>query len=170
MNSSAPIEDDLCTRCGLCCDGSLFGDVAMANQAEAESMECLGLEIDFDKPSVLLQPCTALDGKRCTIYHHRPTNCRKFECRLLEDVKAGNVALSIAINIVTETREQVDALDALCVEAGETSEDLPLKERCIEVLAQPVEGDDDQAQRLRGEISIAMDAMGGLLNEHFLGG
>ena len=46
----------LCTRCGLCCDGSLFADAELAAR-ETTTLEVLGLEIeDADKsePAVLL--------------------------------------------------------------------------------------------------------------------
>src|SRR5689334_6854613 len=59
----------LCTRCGLCCDGSLFADAELAAR-ETTTLEVLGLEIeDADKsePAVLLQPCAAFKRKRCSI-------------------------------------------------------------------------------------------------------
>ena len=79
------LTDTLCTRCGLCCDGSLFADVELAGTDEASALEVMGREIeeDDDDRGLLLQPCAALKGKRCSLYPHRPDCCRAFECRLL---------------------------------------------------------------------------------------
>src|SRR5438874_1102304 len=57
MNPS--LTDTLCTRCGLCCDGSLFADVELANRAEATGLELMGLEIEDDDANgaLLTQPC-----------------------------------------------------------------------------------------------------------------
>jgi hypothetical protein len=59
------LTDTLCTRCGLCCDGSLFADVELANGDEASALEVMGLEIedaDEDDSGLLVQPCGALQG------------------------------------------------------------------------------------------------------------
>src|SRR5437870_7428675 len=93
------LTDTLCTRCGLCCDGSLFADVELANSDEAGALEVMGLEIedaDADSGALLLQPCGALKERRCSIYLHRPECCRTFECRLLQDVRRGAVGIVAA--------------------------------------------------------------------------
>jgi uncharacterized protein len=90
------LTDTLCTRCGLCCDGTLFAEVELAHRAEATRLEALGLEIESDDEAPLqVQPCTALKGRRCGIYPHRPGCCRTFECRLLQDVRCGAVSEQI---------------------------------------------------------------------------
>ncbi|MEM7392524.1 MAG: YkgJ family cysteine cluster protein, partial [Verrucomicrobiota bacterium] len=73
----------LCTQCGLCCDGTIFDDVELGSESEATGLELLGLDVDTDDRPMLLEPCRALNGTRCTIYKHRPGCCRTFECRLL---------------------------------------------------------------------------------------
>ena len=85
------LTDTLCTRCGLCCDGSLFAEVELAGRAEVARLAILGLEVEDDAVdgAQLQQPCAALHGRRCEIYAHRPTCCRTFECRLLRDVRRG---------------------------------------------------------------------------------
>jgi hypothetical protein len=81
----ALLTDTLCTRCGLCCDGTLFADVELASRAEATRVEALGLEIESDDDAPLLvQPCAALRGRRCSIYVHRP-GFRTPECKPLLD-------------------------------------------------------------------------------------
>jgi uncharacterized protein len=89
------IEEILCTRCGLCCNGSFFADVELAGPRESNALELFGLEIDTDE-HLLLQPCVAQKNKRCTIYQFRPKCCRAFECALLQKVKNGSVTLESA--------------------------------------------------------------------------
>jgi Fe-S-cluster containining protein len=96
----------LCTRCGLCCDGSLFADVELRDEAEATAMESLGLEVDDeDGRELLIQPCRALRGTRCGVYEHRPECCRTFECKLLGDYRRGQVKFEVAIGTVNEVRQ-----------------------------------------------------------------
>ena len=58
------LTDTLCTRCGLCCDGTLFGDVELTGQREATRLEILGLDVDADDADteLLALPCGALRG------------------------------------------------------------------------------------------------------------
>ena len=93
------LTDILCTKCGLCCDGSLFADVELANRDEASALEVMGLDIEDDDEvdgELLLQPCAALKRKRCSIYPYRPNCCRTFECRLLQKVKRGTAGPRIS--------------------------------------------------------------------------
>jgi Fe-S-cluster containining protein len=90
----------LCVSCGLCCDGSLFADLELAGAREALAAEAMGLEVDEADDArggmVLVQPCAALKGRRCTVYKFRPKCCRTFECGLLQRVKRGLVSLEEA--------------------------------------------------------------------------
>ena len=104
-NSSVGESGSLCVRCGLCCDGSLFADVELRDEAEAVTIEALGLEVEEeDGRELLLQPCRALRGKICGIYAHRPECCRTFECRLLKDFLRGDVDLAGALVVVDKLR------------------------------------------------------------------
>ena len=97
------LTDLLCTRCGLCCDGSLFADVELSGADEATGLEALGLEIeDDDGAGLLIQPCRALKGTRCSIYKHRPNCCHTFECRLLQQARRGTVSVAAAQKKITE--------------------------------------------------------------------
>lgn len=160
--------DRLCTRCALCCDGSIFDDVELAGEAEATAAEAMGLTVEIEERPLLLQPCTALDGRRCTVYAHRPGCCRTFECRLLQQANAGQLDADAALEIIRRTLACATRIKDLCAGAGVVDHDLSLKERCIEVLAEPVDGDDQGAERLRGDLAAAMDQLSGLVGEHFL--
>src|SRR5690349_8705161 len=134
------LTDSLCTRCGLCCDGSLFADVELASANEATALEVMGLEIeisdeDDDDGELLLQPCGALKGKQCSIYPYRPDCCRTFECRLLQSVKRGTLGVERANEKIAEALKRIERVKKLAAQFGAGNAHLPLKERCAEALA-----------------------------------
>ena len=163
----------LCARCGLCCDGSLFADVELASSDEASALEVMGLEIeddDEDDGGLLLQPCAALKGKRCSIYPHRPDCCRTFECRLLQQVRRGAVSVERARQKIAEALKRVERVKELIVQLGQGNERLPLKERCAEALALCEEGAAGPAMnRKRAELKAAMTSVESLIRGTFLG-
>jgi Fe-S-cluster containining protein len=165
------LTDALCTRCGLCCDGSLFADVELTGHAEATGLEILGLEIDDDDPPLLIQPCAALRGTRCGIYAHRPQCCRTFECRLLQEAQSGAVSVERAAERIAATLERIRHVKGLLF-ALETRRAgrplLPLKERCAEALAGDTPSDHLAAGR-RGELGAAMAGLEETIRTTFLG-
>ena len=102
VHAPGELEALLCTRCGLCCNGSFFADVELSGPREAMPLEALGLEIEDD--NLLIQPCGALKGTRCSIYSHRPKCCRTFECLLLQRVRRGEVSVPIALQSISDAR------------------------------------------------------------------
>src|SRR5213079_901703 len=99
--TSPSLTDILCTQCGLCCDGSLFADVELASRDEASSLELLGLEIEEEgRHGVLVLPCRALEGTRCSVYALRPDCCRTFECKLLQAARRGLVSVTRARELI----------------------------------------------------------------------
>ena len=166
------LTDTLCTRCGLCCDGSLFADVELAGPAEAAGLEVMGLEIEDDDADggLLVQPCAALQGKRCGIYAHRPECCRTFECRLLQDVRRGAVGAKRAWKHIAEALKRVGRVRELAVELGQRDGRRPLKEHCAEALALADEaGADPRLDRKRAELEAGMAAVEELIRRRFLG-
>jgi Fe-S-cluster containining protein len=168
------LTDILCTRCGLCCDGSLFTDVELASSDESASLEVMGLEIedaDGNDGGLLLQPCRALKGKRCSIYPHRPDCCRTFECRLLQEVKRGAVGVERAKAKIAEASNRIERVKELIVQLGQGDEGLPLKEHCAEALARSEEvAVDPIMNQKRAELQAAMASVERLLLKAFLGG
>jgi len=165
------LTDTLCTRCGLCCDGSLFADVELTGRAEATRLESLGLEVDEHDADgeLLLLPCAALRGKRCTIYAHRPQCCRTFECRLLQETRRGVVGVERAGELIDEALMQIGRVKRLLVELSQRDQRLPLKERCAEALAMEVRAT-AQVKRKRAELEAAMSAVEASIRNTFLGG
>ena len=168
------LTDTLCTRCGLCCDGTLFADVELASLEEASGLEVMGLDIedaDEEGGELLLQPCGALKGKRCSIYPYRPDCCRTFECRLLREVKRGAVSIDQAHEKITQALMGIEGVKELLVQLAQDNKRLPLKERCMEALALS-EGvnAEPRMDRKRAELETAMTMVERLIQETFLDG
>lgn len=167
MNPS--LTDALCTRCGLCCDGSLFADVELTGRAEASGLEILGLEVEDDDPdgALLLQPCRALRGRRCGIYALRPSCCRTFECGLLQDARSGAVSVERAREHIAETLGGIGRVKKLLVRLGRFDESLPLRECCAEALAVDP-GGNPRVSRRHAQLELAMAGVEQLIRARFL--
>ena len=101
---SASLETVLCTKCGLCCNGSFLADIEISRE-EALRLEAGGLEVEEeDGNALLIQPCAALKGKRCSIYAYRPKCCRTFECLLLKRARQGEVSVVKAGEMIERAR------------------------------------------------------------------
>ena len=131
------LTDTLCTRCGLCCDGTLLGDVELTGPAEAARLELLGLDVDTDDADaeLLALPCAALRGARCGIYLERPKCCRTFECRLLQNAARGTVSVERALDQIAEARAQVQRVKSLLARVETRPARLPLEERVADAIA-----------------------------------
>ena len=163
------LTEELCTRCGLCCDGSLFADVELAGR-EATAMEILGLDVESDDAdgTVMSQPCLALKGKRCSIYEHRPQCCRTFECGLLQNVRRGAESVQGAGERIAETQTNIAKVNELVAQLGLPDRRLPLVERVAEALASECES--GPRGRTRAELRVAMSALQRSIRETFLNG
>jgi hypothetical protein len=165
------VTDTLCTQCGLCCDGSLFSDVELSSKREISRFEVLGLNVedgDGASPGLLLQPCTALQGKRCSIYEHRPKCCRTFECGLLKRVKSGAVSVEVALGKITTVTQAIAKLRTTLAVGAKLS-DLPLKECYLERMTLIAE--QKTGALLDGKVSEAnrqMELLEALIQETFL--
>ncbi|MEZ5292355.1 MAG: YkgJ family cysteine cluster protein [Vicinamibacterales bacterium] len=160
----------LCTQCGLCCDGTLFGDVELTGRREAVRLAILGLDVDADDADVelLALPCAALRGTRCGIYPLRPRCCRTFECRLLRAVASGQVTAGAALARVTEARTEVRRVTGLLARLEPRgNQALPLAERVADALASAPAGADRGAAR-REALAAAMAAVSRTIRSTFL--
>ena len=107
---SQAAADAVCMDCGLCCDGTLFGSVVVANE-ERERLERVGLRIvDDDGALVMHQPCSALRGCLCAFYADRPDACRQYECSLRKSLLAGTKTEAEARASVARMRELLATL------------------------------------------------------------
>lgn len=162
--------ETLCTRCGLCCDGTLFGDVELAGPREGARLETLGLDVDADDADVelLALPCAGLRGTRCGVYLHRPRCCRTFECRLLQEAQRGLVTEDDALARIAAARTQVQTVTRLL--AGlepRRAARLPLAERVADALA-AVPARSAATARQRAALVDARDALARTIKTTFL--
>lgn len=164
------LTDTLCTRCGLCCDGSLFADVELAGRPESTRLELLGLDVEDDEAAggLLLQPCAALRGTRCGVYEHRPKCCKTFECRLLQDVRRGATTVERARKHIAEALGRAGRVKLLLARLGRRAGRLPLGERVAEALAVKA-GPGARENRVRTELESQMSALEVLVRRKFLG-
>ena len=164
-----PLTDTLCTKCGLCCDGTLFADVELISQAETVRLENMRLEVDEDDQAVglLSQPCAALRGRRCGIYAYRPKCCRVFECHLLQNAQRGAVTVERALDHIAHAREQIRHTRALLGRLGNRDNGLPIRERCAEALA--AEGGTAAEIQDRADLEAAMATLEKTIWNTFLG-
>ena len=89
----------LCMQCGLCCTGALH-DAAVLDPDEVSPALAIGLPVlDRKKPGFKL-PCPKLEGTLCSIYGNRPRVCGRYQCKLLQELEAGEVSLSNALEHV----------------------------------------------------------------------
>lgn len=102
---------ELCQRCGLCCDGTLFTRTPLRSD-EVDALRALSpLPGDAARAPGLAQPCAALEGSRCTIYAERPASCRRYECLLHGALVEGELGLDEALDVVEEARARAAARD-----------------------------------------------------------
>jgi len=110
--SDAPdIIAKLCLKCGLCCDGTIFADVELRDDAETARLKAAGLQSrrkrtgSAPRPSCISQPCAALGTDcHCAVYEDRPAHCREFECLLFGEVANGTIRPANAQRIVSRAR------------------------------------------------------------------
>lgn len=76
---------ELCLRCGMCCDGTLFSTISL-DEAEREHVASLGLVVRErpDSSPVSPQPCPAFVDGCCALYEReRPAACGTYRCAVL---------------------------------------------------------------------------------------
>lgn len=92
MSDAIPGSSELCMRCGMCCDGTIYDTVAIHVEDHA-LLKAAGLPLSpegdrYEMP----QPCRALSDKLCTIYKGRPGTCRRYACEVLRRLEAGEIS------------------------------------------------------------------------------
>jgi uncharacterized protein len=96
-------SQSLCLACGLCCDGTLFGQAHLSPQDDMAALLAAGAELVSDPAkSALKLPCTAYRNCACSIYSDRPHVCRQFQCRLLRRFKVNEISEGDALDIIRQ--------------------------------------------------------------------
>lgn len=112
------LEQDLCTSCAACCDGTMFTYVPVTREEQAALSDLLTLETRADD-AIFHQPCPHSVGQRCQIYALRPQTCRSFRCKTLYAMHKGEIDSAEAFRRVREmlaSREQLKTM----MEIGES--------------------------------------------------
>ena len=117
------LTDTLCLQCGMCCNGVLFADVRPEPGDVSPLFKQHGKRV--------AQPCPAFNFSDCTcaIYSKRPARCRKFECRQLLGVRAGQITTAAALKKITVAHKLAKNVERLLDKLGFNDATLPLKRR-----------------------------------------
>lgn len=113
-----PRASDLCTDCGICCDGTLFSSVSLEAEAVVTARQHHLPILETVDASRLELPCAALAGVLCGIYDERPEACSDYSCELLIRVDEGDLSFEDAREIIESTR-------TLRARVSETTGDTP---------------------------------------------
>ncbi len=112
-NQSSP---DLCNQCGACCDGTFFEEALIRPSDLNPVIEQLDLLHKGDKIKIR-QPCSCHVNNRCTIYEHRPSGCRDYECKLLRECKEGKIAEDDALRVIDQLKSALEELNGILEKA-----------------------------------------------------
>jgi len=160
---------NLCSQCGLCCNGVMFHTVRLQVSDSPKALSALGLKLKRKKgANYILQPCPAWQDAQCSIYAARPERCRLFECRQLQRVAAGEITETAALGKIREVQRQVAQLSELLARAGATNAKRPLSKRCEKIMAEPLDSTSDPAAvALREAVARAMQGLNAVLDADF---
>ncbi len=164
----------LCTQCGLCCDGTLFGRVELLLEDDVDGLKEHGFRIVAGSKPRFAQPCPALSTDcTCRIYAERPRQCRAFECALLLRVGSGETGVEAAGRLIRRTRKQAARVHHLLEVLGDRSNTLPLSQRFSRLrrrLETEAEGDrkgSEERWELFAELTLAVHELQRQLRQDF---
>jgi len=120
--STAAAESDLCTSCGMCCDGTYMAWVRLVPGDDIGRLTVLHPEHTDEGKHFFVQPCAALEGTRCSVYTDRPTVCRSYRCQLLDRTAAGEHSVQRAAELITQARQLADRIKPQMIERTGTTE------------------------------------------------
>jgi len=169
-SSNEQLVSELCPKCGLCCNGVLFGDVELQRADDPKRLGEAGMVLSHKGRKLCFnQPCACFDGKWCGIYADRPRRCRTFVCGLLKQVQVDELSIVVALRSIAEARRLSEEVRRLVRELGHTDEGLPLNRRYAALIAQPIDlaADDERIER-RSELMLAVDKLVKILERDFL--
>lgn len=125
--------EQLCLKCGLCCNGVIFRDVVLQPGDDPARLKSLGLPLRAGRSpggrTKFPQPCAAFDGCRCGVYADRPRYCREFECALLQAVQVKKLGIPAALRQIGRARQRADRVLSLLRALGDQDEQAALSVR-----------------------------------------
>ncbi len=102
----APLEEqEICVKCGFCCDGTLFQHAILLPGERGTLPEKMEQNYVRDgETEYFRQPCEYFSVK-CTIYNEKKANvCGSYRCQLLKDFADHKLSHIEAIEIIKQTR------------------------------------------------------------------
>jgi uncharacterized protein len=181
LSTPATNANQLCTQCGLCCDGTIFADVQLNTPAEVARVCAVSSApklatthpLRIKSPALnakcrLGQPCPALQGRLCAIYPERPDYCRQFECLTLKQVKAGALSPAAALRAIRATRKRVAKIKGLLRKLEDVDEHLPLATRVRRTAARlEKRGASGPAREAYARLTVSMHELHRVLSSAF---
>ncbi|HEY3674069.1 MAG TPA: hypothetical protein VGN51_24260 [Acidimicrobiia bacterium] len=104
---------DLCLRCGLCCDGTVFGRITIEPDEE-EFVLARGLSPSYGDDGTFAspQPCPAFVDGCCALFERgRPKTCITYTCGLLRGYTEGTAAMDDCLGVVRLVRSLAHELE-----------------------------------------------------------
>lgn len=99
---------DLCTQCGLCCQGVVHSHAAL-DTSELDLAQELSFRVDtFEDGLGFHLPCPQYQGDRCTSYQHRPRSCVDYQCELLQRFLTGEVSLEESLSLIAQAKVMLE--------------------------------------------------------------
>ncbi|HIL68515.1 MAG TPA: YkgJ family cysteine cluster protein [Verrucomicrobia bacterium] len=159
----------LCEQCGMCCNGVLFLLVQLQPQDLPVELASLGVKLKRKNGKrYIQQPCPAYGDSGCSIYSQRPERCRLFECRQLRGVISGSIPESDAVTAIQKAVKQVETIEQLFSELGDTNKKRPYLKRLEKVQAKPVDRSaDPKTAALRSKLETASKELESMLDQGF---
>ena len=108
------LAEDLCTNCGLCCNGTVFKCAMIEQDEDTGALKAMGARFTVENQQIeLVLPCVAHIDGRCSVYPHRFKICESFRCKLLQDYLRGKVSRDRALEVVGETSLHTNRVEEL---------------------------------------------------------
>ncbi len=146
----------------MCCDGTLFHAVTLQPDDSPRAIAARGIHVKRKRgESFFHQPCPAHAHDHCTIYDARPTRCRKFNCRQLLRVTAGEITAAQALAAIESARHQSARVDALIEQVAQTNPARSLAHRTANALTT------DAPTTAHHELRTAFDELETFLDANF---
>jgi len=171
VKSGGPSE--LCTSCGLCCNGVIFARGSLRSGDDPSRLRELGLRIraGANGAARFAQPCPALCDGLCRIYEERPGHCREFECVLLKRVAAGRISAAAGLRTIRNALQCANRVTDLLRELGDRDEGSPLALRFRRLNQRLASGAVGRREaELFGRLTVAVHELNMLLAKSFYPG
>ncbi len=162
--------EQLCQKCGLCCDSTLFANVELRSGDAVAKLRQAGLTLFQKRPGKLAfaQPCACFDGVNCRIYADRPRRCRTFECGLLKRLARWEITVASALKKIAAAKVRAGRVRELLQLNGQWDESMAMTHRYQAAMSAPVDVSEADGPELRGELLLAVGDLMQVLQRDFL--